>query len=114
MVNGRMALKTSMLHCMTVSPAEKVILTTLCLYPETLRKLRNFCPHNGFLKWLNCVLLMDDKVIFATSLDDLQAKIKLLHEFCIESGMLVNLDKTKIMIINKTDDDSIHIFKHMH
>lgn len=83
-----------------------------CIYLEKfVRKLRNFCPHNGFLKWLNCMLLMDDKVIFATSLDDLQAKIKLLHEFCIESGMLVNLDKTKIMIINKTDDDSNHIFQ---
>lgn len=78
-----------------------------CMYLEKfVRKLRQLCPSNGFLTWLHCLLLMDDKVILATNKTDFQYKLHLLNEFIIESGLKLNRDKTKFMIINGVNDES--------
>lgn len=62
--------------------------------------LRDRCLPNGWLSWLHCLLLMDDKIIFSVDAEDFQQKCDILKEYCEESGMIINKDKTKIMIIN--------------
>lgn len=77
-----------------------------CIYVEKfIRMLRYFCPSNGFLAWLHCLCLMDDKIIIATNASDFQFKLNLLYNYCNDSGMKINLSKTKCLIINAHNDE---------
>lgn len=64
-----------------------------------IRKIKQQCGDDGFLKWLHVLMLMDDTVILATSRERLTEKVKYLEEYCDKYGMLVNDDKTKFMAI---------------
>ena len=70
-----------------------------------IRKMKQQCGDDGFLKWLHVLMLMDDTVIMATSRERLTEKLKYLEEYCDEYGMLVNESKTKFMAILGSDDD---------
>ena len=50
-------------------------------------------------------MLMDDTVILATTRKTAEEKIKILQDFCSNSGMVINQGKTKFMIINGTEHD---------
>ena len=53
------------------------------------------------------VCLMDDTVILATSRNKCIEKAKILVQFCNNSGMIINENKTKFMVIigNTKDND---------
>lgn len=71
------------------------------LYLDRLVKLFNEgCVQNGFLGWLNCLLLMDDTVIFATSRQELEVKYKILLDFCHNYGMQINETKSNFFVLN--------------
>ena len=55
-------------------------------------------------------MLMDDTVILATSRDQLRKKLHILNEFCQESGMVINEDKTKFMVIHGTCYDRLPMY----
>ena len=75
-----------------------------------IKKVKSKCDNDGFLSWLHLLMLMDDTVILATSRDQLRKKLQLLHEFCEESGMVINEDKTKFMVIHGTDYDRLPMY----
>ena len=50
-------------------------------------------------------MLMDDTVLLATNRDNMLKKIQLLNQFCTKFGMIINEDKTKLMVINGTNID---------
>lgn len=76
------------------------------LYLEKfVRRMKTVCGEDGFLKWLHCLLLMDDTVIFATSRVTAIQKLHVLTDFCASSGMVVNDSKTKFMVINGDKED---------
>ena len=54
-------------------------------------------------------MLMDDTVIFATSRDTMIEKLKILDEYCEESGMIMNEGKTKFMALNCETTDKLPI-----
>ena len=58
-----------------------------------------------FLSWLHLLALMDDTVVLATSRDNLVKKVKLLLQFCSKYGMIINEKKTKLMVINGSEND---------
>ena len=49
---------------------------------------------------INCLLYVDDLVIFSKSAKNLQIILNKLESFCKNVDLRVNLDKTKIMIFN--------------
>jgi hypothetical protein len=52
----------------------------------------------------------DDIVIFSTSANGLQQKLKLLEKYCSDWCMKVNIKKTKVLIFNKAGRTIEHKF----
>ena len=67
---------------------------------ELVRDLKRLCGEDGYLSWLHSLLLMDDTVLLATSREQAIKKVKILMDYCQKSGMRINQDKTKFMVIN--------------
>ena len=51
---------------------------------------------------INSLLYADDLALVATSPEDLQVKLNLLHEYCKKWKLNNNLSKTKVVEFNKT------------
>ena len=80
------------------------------LFVNTLiTKMKERCGNDGFLSWLHVLMLMDDTIILATSRTKLVEKLNILYDYCEDSGMVVNNDKTKFMMINGQDDDKLPV-----
>ena len=62
---------------------------------------------DGWLGCLHILLLMDDTVIFATSRESLQAKLKLLKAKADELGMVIHPTKSKYMSTDISDKSPI-------
>ena len=76
------------------------------IFVNTLVKLiKDNTPADGFLGWLHLLMLMDDTIILATSRERLIQKLRFLDIYCESHGMLVNMDKTKLMVINGDEED---------
>ena len=65
------------------------------------------CMPEPILQWLHCLMLMDDTIIFATSREKVEEKLKILGEYCKNNGMQVNESKTKFMAFNGTPLDKV-------
>ena len=50
-------------------------------------------------------MLMDDTVLLATNRKNMIKKVQLLNQFCTRSGMIINENKTKLMVINGNNVD---------
>lgn len=48
---------------------------------------------------ITLLLYLDDIVLLAISHDDLKEQLKILHDYYSKMGMIVNIDKTKSIII---------------
>ena len=76
---------------------------------------------DGYLKWLHCLMLMDDTVILASTRERCIEKVKTLLDYCGEYEMIIKEKKTKFMVIGKhvgtidplvvTSSDQNHICK---
>ena len=49
---------------------------------------------------INCLLYVDDLVIFSRSANGLQTLLNKLESYCEKIELSLNLDKTKVMIFN--------------
>ena len=65
------------------------------LINEFVKMLKSKCADDGYLKWLHCLILMDDTVILATTRSACLQKLDLLNQFCNMSGMVINAKKKK-------------------
>ena len=74
------------------------------LFVNPLTRALNALGPDGFLENHHVLLLMDDTVIFATSREKMQAKLDILHDYCTQYGMEVNVSKTKFIAINANND----------
>ena len=70
-----------------------------------IRMIKQNVSLDGFLGWLHCLMLMDDTIIMATTRDLLVEKLSHLGDYCEEYGMVINEDKTKLLVINGDDTD---------
>ena len=70
-----------------------------CYLNDLVRDMKQ-CPMDGFLRWIHCLLLMDDTVLLATTREECRRKVRILYDFCQRSGMEMNQTKTKFMCIN--------------
>ena len=50
---------------------------------------------------LHCLLYADDLIILSESSDGLQCALDKLHQYCLKWKLIVNIDKSNIMISNK-------------
>ena len=71
-------------------------------HDATVEAVNSFGP-DGWLDTLHILLLMDDTVIFATSKERLEAKLKLLKQSADQLGMVIHPTKSKFLCINATD-----------
>ena len=72
---------------------------------ELVKVLRQRCPNDGFLRWISCLLLMDDTILLSTTREGCIDKLGILTDFCNRSGMEINQSKTNFMVINGSDAD---------
>ena len=72
---------------------------------DLIRELKTRCLDDGFLGWLHCMMLMDDTAILATTKERAMEKIGILKDFCAASGMKLNVEKTKFMVIGGSKED---------
>ena len=80
------------------------------LYVDRLiKKVKEASGEDGFLGKLHILMLMDDTILIATSKNELQKKMKVVKEYCINYGMSVNSKKTKFMVINHEPEDEATI-----
>ena len=61
--------------------------------------------------FLNCLLYADDIVILSESESGLQESINILQAHCEKIGMVINTNKSKVMIFNKSGKLLKHSFK---
>ena len=66
---------------------------------ELVRHMKEL-PDDGLLEWLHLLVLMDDTVIMATSHEKLCEKLNVLAQWCNQSGMVINEEKTQYMSFN--------------
>ena len=83
-------------------------LFTLYVNP-LIRELKAKCGVDGFLGTLHCLLLMDDTIILSTSREGVLKKLDILTDFCDQSGMKINMKKTKFMVVNGDDQDKLDL-----
>ena len=55
---------------------------------------------------LNCLMYADDVVILSTSKTGLQEKLKKLEKFCSDWCLQVNINKSKVIVFNKSGTTS--------
>ncbi len=73
---------------------------------------------DGFLGVLHALLLMDDTVILATSRDMCIRKFRVVVDYYNDYGMVINENKTKVLVIYNTEIDKVplkiegHIIKY--
>ena len=72
---------------------------------DLVREMKAICGLDDFLGWVHCLLLMDDTILLATTREKAAAKINVLENFCGTSGMVINIAKTKFMVINGNQED---------
>jgi hypothetical protein len=76
--------------------------TLFCIYID---KLEDCLEKAGYVGptltgiVINLLLYVDDIVLMARSPRDLESQLRILKDFCSNIGMIVNTDKTKVMII---------------
>jgi len=73
-----------------------------CYVDDLITLVKERCGFDGYLKWLHVLMLMDDTVVLATSREECIKKLQAICEFCDNSGMVLNQEKTKFMVINSS------------
>ena len=94
----RTAIVTASIGVRQGSPTSCLLFTLVV--NDLIRSMKEKCPPDGWLEWLHLLMLMDDTVLLATTRERAEQKIRILTEFCHVSGMAINQDKTKFMVIN--------------
>ena len=69
---------------------------------EFVRLVKEKSRPDGLLDWLHLLVLMDDTIILATSHEQLCYKLNILADWCNQSGMVINEDKTEYMSFNSS------------
>ena len=69
---------------------------------DIVQELRNNCPHGIFISQnipeIFVLLYADDIANCADTVGNLQSQLNIVELFCIRTGMVVNIDKTKIIV----------------
>ena len=99
----RKAMITTSIGVRQGSPTSCFLFTLLV--NDLIKNLKDQCSADGYLGWLHVLMLMDDTAILASSRERALEKVKILSDFCAESGMVINQSKTKFMVINGDEDD---------
>ena len=71
---------------------------------ELISELKSRCDGVKSLG-LTAALFADDIAIVSDNRDDMQRSLNVLHEFCRMWRLTVTLDKTKVMVVNRSEDD---------
>ena len=82
------------------------------IYLDSLVKKMSYIENDGFLEDLHLLLLMDDSVVLATSKETLIKKLEVLNTFVEDFNMKINEEKTKLMVINGTQEDKVNLTFH--
>ena len=76
------------------------------LVNDLIRSLKAECNQpDDYLGSLHSLMMMDDTILLASSRASALKKIRILNEFCSDSGMQVNDTKTLFMVINGSEED---------
>ena len=100
---------TAVLGVKQGSPSSCFLFT---LFVDELVRFMKLSPPDGLLGWLHLLVLMDDTVIVASSHEKLCQKLEVLANWCNQSGMVINEDKTEYMSFNSNEKQPILLFTH--
>ena len=70
-----------------------------------IKLIKSNCDPDDFLQWLHLLVLMDDTILLWTTRREMEHKLTLLDQFCVDNGMLVNNLKTKFFTIHASGRD---------
>ena len=72
-----------------------------------IKTVKEKCPPERLIEWLQILTLMDDTVLLSTSRENIYTKLRILKNFCCEYDMRVNNVKTKLFVIigERCDDE---------
>ncbi len=76
---------------------------------DLIKHLKENCNPDGFLSWLHLLVLTDNMVLLATTMENMIHKISLLQQFCNTYRMRINESKTKLFVICGTGRDKEEI-----
>ena len=80
------------------------------LYIDNLVNIINTAvPENGFLKWLNLLLFLDDVVLLSSTKEIQKIQCNYLIQFCNNYNMKINRDKSYFIVINGNSSDMLPI-----
>ena len=74
---------------------------------KMVKMIKEAVPIDGFLGDLHVLMLMDDAVVLATSREMCIRKLNAVLDYCENYGMVINVKKTKFMVINNKDVDKV-------
>jgi hypothetical protein len=63
-----------------------------------IRRLKRIHGLDKYLKWVHCLMLMDDTVIFASSREKCAKKVQTLLDYCQEYGMIINEKRQSLCV----------------
>lgn len=70
-----------------------------------IQMIKQGCPPDGFLSWLRVVVTMDDNVQLSTTMAGMIRKRSVLCSFCTSHGMVINGNKTNVLVVNVNNED---------
>ena len=70
--------------------------------PSQLQKNNDMNPQTSEVEDVDCIIWADDLLLISKSEEGLNYTFSNLHQYTLENGIQVNLEKTKCMIFNKT------------
>ena len=75
------------------------------IYLNVLSGLLKLIGDDSYLKDLHALMLMDDTVLLGSSREMIENKFETMMRFCKDYGMVINEVKTKLMVINGSNED---------
>jgi hypothetical protein len=93
--------------------SNKLRLLLLILYADNVPQFSHPYSKIGHIVWSNdsvylqdkkisCLLYADDLILISDSEQGLQDRLNILHKYCKDWCMKININKTKVIIFNKS------------
>lgn len=68
--------------------------------------MKSRCERKPIINWQHIFLLTDDTVLLSSTRPIILGNLRISKEFCVEYGMRINAENTKLFVINGWPDEA--------